>query len=79
MSLPNKDEAKALLEEYVTDTYQRFHALMVATAMEGYAQKLDEDTHLWFITGYLHDIDYCKYPSEHPGPSLVVHTVELSN
>jgi predicted hydrolase (HD superfamily) len=70
MSLPNKETAKILLEEYVQDPYQRFHALMVGTAMEGYAKKLGEDTDLWFTTGYLHDIDYHLHPTEHPGPSL---------
>ncbi len=70
MSLPTKAEAKKLLEEHVTDSYQRFHALMVATAMEGYARKLGQDTELWFMTGYLHDIDYDQYPGEHPDPSL---------
>ena len=70
MSLPNKEAAKTLLEEHVSDNYQRFHALMVATAMEGYAKKLNEDAHLWFLTGYLHDLDYDKHPAEHPGPSL---------
>lgn len=70
MTLPTKDEAKTLLETYVTDDYQRFHALMVGTALEGYARKLGEDEHLWFITGYLHDIDYDQHPTEHPGPSL---------
>ena len=70
MSLPTQSEAKVLLETYVQDPYQRFHALMVATAMEGYANKLGEDPELWFVTGYLHDIDYDQHPSEHPGPSL---------
>ena len=70
MTLPNRTEATALLEEHVQDTYQRFHALMVGTALEGYAKKLGEDEHLWFLTGYLHDIDYDKHPTEHPGPSL---------
>lgn len=82
MTLPTRDEAKKLLEEYVADDYQRFHALMVATAMAGYAKKLklegfnpsnsevDTDTELWFMTGYFHDIDYDQHPSEHPGPSL---------
>ena len=37
MSLPNKIEANALLEKHVQDPYQRYHALMVATAMDGYA------------------------------------------
>ncbi len=70
MSLPTKDEAQTLLEQYVQDPYQRFHALMVGTAMEGYAKKLGADANLWFMTGYLHDLDYDQHPTEHPGPSL---------
>lgn len=70
MTLPTKDEAQKLLEEHVTDEYQRHHALMVGTAMEGYAEKLGEDKDLWFLTGYLHDLDYDEYPDKHPGPSL---------
>lgn len=70
MSLPTREEAKKLLEEHVQDEYQRYHALMVGTAMEGYAEKLGEDVELWFLTGYLHDIDYDQHPTEHPGPSL---------
>lgn len=37
MSLPTKAAATALLHQHVKDDYQRHHALMVATAMEGYA------------------------------------------
>jgi len=70
MSLPTRSEATLLLKQYVQDDYQRFHALMVATAMEGYATKLNQDPELWFLTGYLHDLDYGQYPGEHPGPSL---------
>ncbi len=70
MSLPTKDEARTLLAEHVSDTYQRFHAEMVGRAVEGYAEKLGEDTHLWWLTGYLHDIDYDRHPTLHPGPSL---------
>lgn len=70
MTLPTRAEAKNLLEKHVADTYQRHHALIVGTAMEGYAKKFDEDPELWFITGYLHDLDYNEYPTEHPGPSL---------
>ena len=70
VTLPTKDEARVLLAEHVTDTYQRFHAEMVGRAVEGYAEKLGEDTHLWWLTGYLHDIDYDLHPTLHPGPSL---------
>ena len=70
MSLPTRAEAKTILEKYVADTYQRYHALMVGTAMAGYARKLNEDEELWFLTGYFHDLDYDQYPDTHPGPSL---------
>jgi predicted hydrolase (HD superfamily) len=70
MSLPTRSEAKNLLESYVTDPYQRYHAEMVGTALEGYAEKFGEDQDLWYLTGYLHDIDFEKHPAEHPGESL---------
>jgi predicted hydrolase (HD superfamily) len=70
MSLPSKEEAQALLEKHVTDEYQRYHVLMVATAMEGYAKIYNEDINLWYITGLLHDIDFEEYPDLHPAKSL---------
>lgn len=70
MSLPTREAVKELLYEHVTDEYQRYHALMVGTAMEGYATLRGEDTELWFLTGYLHDLDYDQHPDTHPGPSL---------
>jgi putative nucleotidyltransferase with HDIG domain len=70
MSLPTRSEAKTLLEQHVTDEYQRYHALMVATVMEGYGRKFGEDPELWFLTGYLHDIDFQEYPDTHPTESL---------
>ena len=70
MPLPTKEAAATLLHQHVNDAYQRQHALMVATAMEGYAGHLGEDPLLWFVTGLLHDIDFEQHPAEHPGPSL---------
>ena len=70
MSIPTKEEAQKLLEQYVQDEYQRYHAVMVATAMEGYAELLEEDTNLWYVTGLLHDIDFEQHPDTHPGQSL---------
>ena len=70
MPLPTKDEARALLESHVADEYQRYHARMVATALEGYAALFQGDAHLWFITGLLHDIDFEKHPATHPADSL---------
>lgn len=70
MPLPTRAEAQTLLEQHVKDEYQRYHARMVATAMEGYARHFGEDPELWFLTGYLHDLDFEEHPEEHPGPSL---------
>lgn len=70
MPLPTRDEAKALLEKHVQDEYQRYHAHMVGTAMEGYALQRGDDADLWYLTGYLHDLDFNEYPDTHPTESL---------
>lgn len=70
MTLPTRTEAQELLEKHVQDEYQRYHALMVATAMDGYAKIYNENPDLWYITGLLHDIDFAEYPETHPKESL---------
>ena len=70
MHLPSQAEAQQLLERHVQDEYQRHHALMVATAMTGYAPRFQGDLQLWFVTGLLHDIDFEQHPDTHPRESL---------
>lgn len=70
MGLPTREEAHALLDSHVKDTYQRLHGRMVAAAMEGYAPLYGEDKDLWYTTGLLHDIDFDEHPDKHPGESL---------
>ncbi len=83
----SRAEAQQLLEQHVKDEYQRYHALMVATVMEGYARHYGEDADLWFLTGYLHDLDFEEFPEAHPGialkwfkewgyPEALIHAVE---
>ena len=45
-TLPSRSAAQELLELHVKDEYQRYHARMVATAMEGYARHFGEDPEL---------------------------------
>ena len=70
MALPTKEAAISLLHEHVQDEYQRLHALMVATALAGYAGHFSEDAPLWYLTGLLHDLDFQEHPDTHPAPSL---------
>ncbi len=70
MNLPDRPSAHRILQEYVHDDYQRHHALMVATALEGYANAYREDADLWYITGLLHDLDFERHPATHPYESL---------
>jgi len=70
MPLPTRTAAHTLLNEHVTDEYQRHHAEMVAVAVEGYATLYNEDSDLWYLTGLLHDLDFEKHPHTHPGESL---------
>lgn len=70
MSLATREEAKKLLEKYVSDKYQRYHAEMVGIAMEGYAKIYNENVNLWYLTGLLHDLDFEKYPLLHPAKEI---------
>ena len=70
MALPTRTAAQVLLEGHVQDTYQRYHARMVGTVMEGYARHFGEDPELWYLTGYLHDLDFEEFPDTHPAESL---------
>ncbi len=70
MALPTRTKAETLLHTYTTDPYLRLHASMVGAATASYAAVFGEDEELYWLTGYLHDIDYEQHPTEHPGPSL---------
>lgn len=69
-NLPTKEEALKLLEDHVKDDYQKLHSKMIAAGLEAYATKFNEDTHLWYITGLLHDLDYFEFPDQHPLKSI---------
>ena len=44
--------------------------LAVEAAVRHYARMYDEDEDLWGIAGLLHDLDWEKYPDEHPKRGL---------
>jgi putative nucleotidyltransferase with HDIG domain len=62
MSLPTREEAYALLCEWVESESLRRHMVAVEVALRAYARHFDQDEELWGLTGLLHDLDYERHP-----------------
>jgi putative nucleotidyltransferase with HDIG domain len=64
----NREEALAIVREYVKNENLVRHMLAVESAMRFYAEKLDQDVEKWCITGLLHDFDWEIHPTleKHP-------------
>lgn len=67
--MPAREQSLALLNEYIDSESLLTHSKMVAEAMQAYAEKLkknEETVTEWWTAGLLHDLDWEKYPDEHP-------------
>ncbi|MBW6394181.1 HDIG domain-containing protein [Thermus sp. PS18] len=64
--MPSFAEALALMEAWTESESLRRHMRAVEVAMRAYARRFGEDEELWAMAGVLHDMDYEKYPEEHP-------------
>ncbi len=62
---PTRDEAFALVREYIKNENLVAHVLAVEGVMRYMARKLGEDQDKWGVIGLAHDIDYEKYPELH--------------
>jgi len=64
----NRDDALAIVREYVKNESLVRHMLSVEAAMRFYAAIFGEDEELWGVTGLLHDFDWEIHPTlqEHP-------------
>jgi putative nucleotidyltransferase with HDIG domain len=72
---PSREEAWALVEEWVQTDSLRKHLLGVETGMRAYARKWGEDEEMYAVTGLLHDLDYERYPdleTGHPRKGLAL-------
>ena len=68
-----REESIDLLKTYIESESLLHHCKMVAQAMEAYARHLEkEDTEIeeWWIAGLLHDLDWEKFPDEHPDKAV---------
>ena len=63
-----REDALAIVREYVKNEALVRHMLSVEAAMRFYAKKFGEDEELWGITGLLHDFDWEIHPTleDHP-------------
>ena len=68
-TLPNRDEALALVHEYTQSDSLRKHMFAVEAAMRAYAAHFGEDADRWGLTGLVHDFDYERFPNADHSPS----------
>jgi len=67
-----RQDARALLNEYVSSESLIKHSLAVEAAMRAYAPVYGEDEELWGMCGLLHDMDFERYPDEHPHRGVAI-------
>ena len=69
-----RDEALALVREFVKNEGLVRHMLSVEAAMRFYAEKFGEDVERWGLIGLLHDFDWEIHPTlaEHPQAGIPI-------
>lgn len=65
MSALTLSKAKEILAKHTTEAHLFTHAAAVSAAMGALAEHFGEDAEHWAAIGWLHDVDYEKYPNEH--------------
>ncbi len=64
--MPTRPDAITLLESWVQNEGLKKHMYAVEAAVRHYARLMGEDEELWGLAGLLHDLDWERYPDEHP-------------
>jgi putative nucleotidyltransferase with HDIG domain len=64
--MPTREDAIALLEQWVENEGLRNHMKSVEAALRHYARMTGEDEEVWGLAGLLHDLDWERHPDEHP-------------
>ena len=73
-ALPTREQAVALVHEWVQNVNLRKHCYAVEAAMRAYAAKYGEDAERWGLTGLIHDFDWERHPTaqKHPMDGVAV-------
>lgn len=61
-----RKKAWNILRKHVNSEVLLKHCLAVEIAMRAYAEKFGGDVEYWGSVGLLHDVDFEKFPHEHP-------------
>ena len=64
-TVPTREQAFALLNQYNKNESLIKHALAVEGVMRYFARKRQKDEEKWGIIGLIHDLDYEQFPEEH--------------
>ncbi len=69
-----RDQAYAIVQEYVKNENLIRHMLSVEAAMRFYAEKYGEDVEMWGMSGLLHDFDWEIHPTleQHPQDGIPI-------
>ena len=73
MNSNSRNESRKLLNKFIKSESLINHSEMVAQAMEAYAislGKTNDEIEEWWQAGLLHDLDWEKYPDEHPHKAI---------
>jgi putative nucleotidyltransferase with HDIG domain len=73
-TLPSRDQALALLHEWIASPGLRKHCYAVEAAMRAYARRYGGDEERWGLTGLIHDFDWERHPDaeRHPMQGVAV-------
>jgi len=71
-ALPTREQALALVHEWVANENLRKHCYAVEAAMRAYAREYGESEERWGLTGLVHDFDWERHPDAERHPMLGV-------
>lgn len=69
----DRKKSEELLREWIDSESLLQHSRMVAAAMQAYAKKLGKssgEVDEWWAAGLLHDLDWEKFPDDHPNKAV---------
>ncbi len=67
--LPSREQALALVHEWIQNPNLRKHCLAVEAAMRHHARRLGEDEERWGLVGLVHDFDWERHPDAERHPA----------